>query len=419
MDKFVTTLARDLAAQNERISEVVAATLISNLGLATTSDFARQFDELILPAAHIWPEHLPYVIVIDALDEAYDPEAYNAKAIELFTKRIPALPGNFRIVVTSRPHPLIVSELRGKAHVTVHALNAVKDAEADLRIFISRELVTLALQKGLAIDWPDEVRKAGLIKKAEGLFLWASLALKYLAGCSKPDRQLSVILSLQGAPGVGQHMDSLFKAVLDGCPYKSDPDFAESYKLYMSTIIGAKEALSVSAIASLHQIPAPEVQEVLGHLASLLTGLDTEDKAVRLIHLSFREYITLRAPEELRLTPENIGRSLALPCIMSLVEYLTSPEAAALQLTDTETLPTIAIGGVPEDVVYACHFWVDHILELNSLSSELRQGVVGLCAQGGLQSLVPLAIRLGVYRSLASVPSCLQVRPYDALPSSQ
>ncbi|EJT97980.1 hypothetical protein DACRYDRAFT_58425, partial [Dacryopinax primogenitus] len=67
--RFVTTLARDLAGRNTGIADAIAVRLNYDVGLRTTPDIDRQFQELVIEPCKNWNRLEPAVFVVDALDE--------------------------------------------------------------------------------------------------------------------------------------------------------------------------------------------------------------------------------------------------------------------------------------------------------------------------------------------------------------
>src|ERR1700722_15428166 len=117
-----SSIARDLAPLNRGFSEHINLILENDRSLAWASP-SRQFDQLILAPSLIHRFARPIVIVIDALDEGYNPELLN-----ILCNEIPKLPGSFRIFLTSRPEDHIVRALSHAAHVHQRSIDISGDA---------------------------------------------------------------------------------------------------------------------------------------------------------------------------------------------------------------------------------------------------------------------------------------------------
>jgi hypothetical protein len=97
----------------------------------------------------------------------------------------------------------------------------------------------------------------------------------------------------------------------------------------MGAIIAAKSPLSIRALQSFHggSLTAP-ASAVLRPLGSLLTGLTNINQPIRILHLSFRDFITVRAQlsstsERFYLDEKEHSQRLALLCLLILNESLT------------------------------------------------------------------------------------------------
>ena len=116
-----TSVARSLAPLNRGFSERINLILENDCSFPWASPF-RQFDQLILALSLIHRFARPIVIVIDAIDEGYDPELLN-----ILCNEIPKLPGSFRIFLTSRPEDHIAIALPHAAHVHKRSIDVGGD----------------------------------------------------------------------------------------------------------------------------------------------------------------------------------------------------------------------------------------------------------------------------------------------------
>jgi hypothetical protein len=176
-------------------------------------------------------------------------------------------------------------------------------------------------------------------------------------------------------------MDKLYLTILDSCNW-DDEEFREGYRLLMGTIIAAKSPLSVQALQAFHgtSLPAP-ASAVLRPLSSLLTGLTNSAQLVRIPHLSFRDFVAVRAQSspgsrQFYLNEKEHSQRLALLCLLVLNENLKEGIPGIGYLIKGESvntgIPEFAEGHISEEVWYACRFWADHIVDVESpVSTEL------------------------------------------------
>jgi hypothetical protein len=173
-------------------------------------------------------------------------------------------------------------------------------------------------------------------------------------------------------------MDKLYLDILGKCNW-NDNDFVEGYHLIMGSIMAAQTPLSMSALQSLHRHSLTfSVRHILMPLASLLTGTTNDSTPVQILHLSLKDFLTVRAqssPNSGRLAldePQHSER-LAHLCLVVLNEDLQQTGLAMGYLAETESegIPQTARDLVSEHLLYACRFWIDHIITVEQPGSEL------------------------------------------------
>jgi hypothetical protein len=134
---------------------------------------------------------------------------------------------------------------------------------------------------------------------AGGLFLWASTVCDYLARAIRPDKQLAALLESLDTSRLPptMKMDELYSRILASCPWDDD-DFVEGYNMVVGMIVVAKTPLTTVSLQALLNTDADiSVEVILKPLASLFTGASSSLQPVRVLHLSFRDFITLRAKD--------------------------------------------------------------------------------------------------------------------------
>jgi len=117
------------------------------------------------------PQLPPYLIVVDALDEIKDGGG-SAFLQELLSVINEFDLRGFKFLVTSRPDPEVVTLCESFTSDAVCWLQKVpiKEAESDIRTYLKAKLSKLAGVSELA----------GLVRQADGLFIYAATAVKYL-----------------------------------------------------------------------------------------------------------------------------------------------------------------------------------------------------------------------------------------------
>jgi hypothetical protein len=368
--KLFTTIARDLARLDNNLADHISLVLEADRSVASACQ-TRQFEKLILEPTLRHRIGRAVVIVIDGLDEGYDLET-----LRVLRNRVPELPGNFRIFMTSRPFDDIVTDLSDTGHVHRISIDIHGDSnQRDIEVYIRDRLHYISSRKRLTVEWPGEARTSDLINKSEGLFVWVSIVSEYLRTATHPDKKLFTLLYERNLSGVSMNakMDALYSEVLCACNW-DDEDFVHGYHLVVGAIMAAKTPLSSRALKSFHRINVGlDVDGVLWPLSSLLTGLSNQDQPIHILHLSFRDFITSRAQSSLihqryYVSEKEHNQRLATLCLHVLNEDLTSHTPGTGYLSesasDTEDIPSIGPSDVSEAVWYACRFWMEHVIEI-------------------------------------------------------
>jgi hypothetical protein len=126
--------------------------------------------------------------------------------------------------------------------------------------------------------------------------------------------------------------------------------------------------LSAVSLARLLQVPQEEIQCRLDSLHSVLSIPNNKDAPVRLLHLSFREFLVdpqKRGKSPFWVDNKRTHQKLALSCIELMsgssglrqnICGVSSPGVLRVEI-DEHTVAT----SLPPDLQYACRYWVDHL----------------------------------------------------------
>src|ERR1700722_7693992 len=424
-----TTIARDLAPLNHGFSERINLILENDRSLAWASP-SRQFDQLILAPSLIHRFAKPIVIVIDALDEGCSSEL-----LKILCNEIPKLPGSFRIFLTSRPENHIVIALSHAAHVHRRSIDISGDAnKSDIGLYCRERLRHIAFQKELGADWPGAQLSEEFQIKAEGLFIWVSAVSEYLSNPKTydPDSKFRSLLSdrnLSGLPAE-QKMDKLYAEILNNSDW-DDKSYVEMYHLVVGSIVALKTPLSASAIQTLHRKknPALNVCEVLRPLNSLFIGSSDDKQPIRVLHLSFHDFITYRSLsssglERFWVDEKDHNGKLAFAClsIMNDDSRKDIPGTGYLSRDvppQTKGIPEIADVYVSEGLWYACRFWSQHLTKVGHPMPEGFLNALRDFLSTNLIRWMELLCSKGQFQGMADVRQWLQVSTSSLLRQSR
>ena len=375
--KLFSTIARDLANLNVDLGEQISLAIERDQSITTAAP-SRQFKELILDLSRWHPIRRPVVIVIDALDEGYDVDM-----LQILQYEVPKLPGTFRIFVTSRTDKAIVVSLSKQPHVQPRVIDIHEQTNLeDTAVYVKYKLGEVAKWGEMGNDWPGQSLTNELTKRAEGLFIWVATVCDYLCHIIDPTEQLESLVSNHSPTGCPAEakMDELYLAILKTCNW-DDEAFVKGYHMLVGAIMAAKTPLSAPALQSLHRASLLlPVRKVLRSLSPLLAGLTDHTQPVRILHLSFREFLTVRArifPDRVKFYLDEVEHSqrLAFLCLAILNQDLKPGmagtgymDAAASEL---RKIPVIGDGHISEELWYACQFWIDHIVDVEVPATDL------------------------------------------------
>ncbi|QRV93681.1 hypothetical protein RhiJN_21699 [Ceratobasidium sp. AG-Ba] len=369
------TIAADLSRMNPDIANRVT-TAIEEDGCLPSAPISNQFVELVLNPCRGVSFAQPVVIVIDALDEAWDD-----RLLSILRDQACDLPMMFRIFVTSRMRPEL-STLINKLHASSLEIDINDTANmSDITKFIPHKLRELASDMQLGEDWPGETLTTGFIEKAGGLFQWVATVCKYLRQYDDPTEELDLLLS-SADPKTNtaeEKMDKLYATILESYNW-SDKVFTESYYKVMGMAIASKTPMTISAMSELNGKPVAS-DRTLQRLSPLLTGMGKAShtsRAVRVLHHSLRDFLVVRSersPQFARfhLSERKHSEKLLVLCLDLLNRDMKKdiPVTGYLSEDDEEWLgiPKMTEGTIPEALWYACRFWADHLCDVDELNS--------------------------------------------------
>lgn len=343
----------------------------------------EQFDKLILQPLFALedPNHEPpTVIVIDALDEC-EPEE-DIRAILKFLPRIAHLKSfPLRIFLTSRPE---ISLRSGFSAIPSHIyekfdLHEIPEPiiEQDLRVFLTYRLSNIQKERSLAMNWPGEKVIRSLVKLSVPLFIFASTICYELEDpMLDPQKTLDEIISHDSnLSGLQKLYLPVLSRILNGRGEKQTIQLIGEFRDVVGSIIMLEHPLSVVSLAKLIGKTEELVRLTLSPLHSVLHVPQDGNSPVRLIHLSFREFLLdpeTRPLSRLSLDARAIHKFLAQRCL-SVCRFLRMnicelPSSGTLR---SEISTTAVEFYLPPELTYASEFWADHLAQANDPTAVL------------------------------------------------
>ncbi|KFA54495.1 hypothetical protein S40293_09984 [Stachybotrys chartarum IBT 40293] len=303
---FFSTIVAQLIRQIPSLAPYVRDKIEADPSISTKS-ISKQFDDLIASPIRQLPldaNRQPMVAVVDALDECDNLE--NAKLLlQLLaqTKQFETL--RLKFLVTSRPElpiELGFEDICGQYDSLILQEIPQPDIRHDITLFMQHELSKIRQEwnshvrpdRQLSPSWPDADAQK-LVDMAIPLFVFASTVCRYLRDrrLGGPQDQLTKVLQHRG--GHKSSLDKTYLPVLDqfsiGLEELEKKDVAERFKKIVGSIIVLASPLSSSALARLIGVPLHNIEAQLDLLHSVLSIPSDSDAPIRLLHLSFRDFL--------------------------------------------------------------------------------------------------------------------------------
>ena len=179
--------------------------------------------------------------------------------------------------------------------------------DSDIESFVTFRLNEIATRRRESISgqWPSDRDIAVILKKTSGLFIIASVILKFIdSSFASPQKRLKLIVDPQdstiyeGRSGI----DVVYHQILSASFEHIDDDdgfFFNRLHLVVGSIIFALKPLTRTSLSAILKMTPPDIWVILTHLHSVLIVPESESEPIRILHKSFADFITdkVRCPD--------------------------------------------------------------------------------------------------------------------------
>jgi hypothetical protein len=274
--EFCSAIARDLYTFFPDIRSTVVSVAANDPAIPTRS-FEEQFQALVIQPLRSITQRV--VLVIDAIDECNKQQRKDL--LEALVSNILLIP-SLRVFFTSRPEPDISSTVKSVAVIRsmefrLHGTQYRSNVD-DIRTYIDYYLERLG---------PEQ--REGLVKKANGLFIWASTARDEFELSDEPVESIYRRLTLLDS---SDNLDNLYVAILRRAL------LMERSRGLMCKVLAVLavtyEPISIQTLEGFIQVDA---RHLLQRLASVFISGDAED-LIHFRHQTFREFLLRGKCEE-------------------------------------------------------------------------------------------------------------------------
>ena len=383
--RFFATIAAQLVHSIPGIEQSIANALESD-SLLCEKNLQEQFDKLLSkPLASAAPGSLPpsgLVVVIDALDECErDADKRNVVRLLAQLQGIPAL--RLRIFLTSRPDLPVKLGFR-TLHSHLHNDVVLEEVQAitiehDIRVYFEHRFQeikdddwSLPIYDPLPADWPGNDSIEVLVQLAVPLFIFAFTVCRYISE-SDPQKRLDQILQQRWYNSTSG-LEKTYKPILDHLVAEQAPDQQSQtiadFRELVGSIVLLAEPLSARSLSELLWISCRDIGNRLKKLHSVLNIPTVPNAPIRLLHLSFRDFLVdanSRSTNRFWVDEARTHASLAGHCLQRLGEAevlykdllrLEKPGTRRSQVSKQRVAESI-----PNTIAYACCHWVWHLTE--------------------------------------------------------
>ncbi|KAF2399700.1 hypothetical protein EJ06DRAFT_511907 [Trichodelitschia bisporula] len=377
--KFFTTIASQLAIRRPQLSPFIARTIDNDPTIVDKSSH-EQFQKLIIQPLKDAPLNFsPLIVVVDALDEC-EQEQDVRSLIQILEQGKDVSSVQLRIFITSRPElPIRLGfiEMSKETHLDV-VLHVIQQdtIRRDLALYLHHEFARIRRKHNflsrarLPSDWPGDETIQKLVEMAIPLFIFAATVCRFIADLKwNPKKTLAAILEHQheGSNLERTYLPILDQQIADQPGNKAKAKLVAEFREIVGIIITLATPLSIISIAQLLGVSEDDIEIRLDSLHSVLSIPEDKKKPVRLLHLSFRDFLvdTEKAAGEFWVDEHEMHGKVAIKCLQLMSKGLKN-DICSIGIQDPGKLraeisdKTIKMY-LPAEVQYACQYWVHHL----------------------------------------------------------
>ncbi|KAL2845461.1 hypothetical protein BJY01DRAFT_247722 [Aspergillus pseudoustus] len=353
---------------------------------------AQQFRSLVVqPFEDVsLSKEVTLVVVIDALDECGSRHTTSEDDIQTVLKLLPLMQAStqakvkLRFLLTSRPEMVIRSSLREITNL--QKLDLFGDIPTshitrDISLFLKYAISDIQEARGLSANWPGDLAMQILLDKTVPLFISAVILCRFIKDAFNPRDRLRRLLADESSyvSEMAKTYLPVLKQLLSEKDEKETVIVLQQFREVVGPIIMLATPLSVNALSGLLAIDVDDIKPRLDWLHSVLSVPEDCELPVRLIHLSFRDFLL---DESTRKTEESKGfwidkvaihTTLTEKCLETMNRTLTKNicQLSCVGYQQKNISPQSIQRHLPPDLQYACRYWTRHLVQSQDPTSAL------------------------------------------------
>ncbi|KAF7170941.1 hypothetical protein CNMCM6106_005492 [Aspergillus hiratsukae] len=382
--KFFPTLTRQLMLWSSELRFGVQKALNDDPDIASKS-LREQFEKLLLQPLlslnQLGRQPQTAVMVIDALDECeHDQDIQNIIRLLPLLQKAKSL--CLRIFLTSRPELPIrlgFSEIGDHEYQDL-ALHEIPEevTERDIHLFLLDRFAKIRHNRNISQDWPGDDVIQELVRLSVPLFISAATVCRYI-GNSKWEPKLRLAELLKDQAKYVSRMDKTYLPILTRllddpeCDEFEQQQLLQEFQAIVGVIILLAVPLSINALSLFIGIGADQISNRLDSFRSVLAIPGDRDQPVRILHLSFRDFLVQSRTKFLVDEPKK-HKDIAKFCLKTMQSHLQkdicnlgSPGKRRADINPQDIRQYL-----PPELQYSCRYWIHHLKQSQDLSSEME-----------------------------------------------
>jgi hypothetical protein len=238
------------------------------------------------------------------------------------------------------------------------------EIEHDIRLYLVHEFSTIRDEHSLPSDWPGKEEVEILVNLAVPHFIFAATACRFIKEGMHPRKRLQKLLDFQATTSASQ-MGKIYLPVLNQLIKDEEDDptkIVKEFQDIVGVIILLATPLSVKSLSRLLQLLAEDINEVLDPLHSVLGIPNDREAPVRILHVSFRDYLLI-TESRFRVNEKETHGKIVSHCLFVMDTNLKH-NICDLPSYGTQRQDINSHGvshRLSADLQYSCSYWVHHL----------------------------------------------------------
>ena len=380
--RFAATIAAQLADTSPELRRLISDAVVSNRHIHNLGLY-DQWEKLVLqPLSQLSRNtfSLPLVIVVDALDEC-DNEDDVSLLIQCLAAATAIEGIELRVFATSRPDQPINLGFHGISR-EAHRDFILHDIEQsivdhDLTVYYKNKLAYIAQKYGVGRCLQSDDNVKCLVEKSHGLFIHAATVCRFIHdGGQLANERLSLLIKAGSSPVKPEkELDQMYTTVLT-YSLKAQLDLDETTRVQelfhriVGSIVVLFDAMSPANLAMILTEPKEKINAMLNCLHSVLDVPEQENRLIRLLHPSFRDFLLdpARCLNSTFSVDAEDAHGYLFSCCLQLMSCHLRRNMCNLQRPGMRVrdVPKSDIDeSIPLPVQYACRYWIHHLQRSN------------------------------------------------------